>query len=225
MSSVSAKKKKVGRVYGGISGEQRAAERRQRFIEAGIELFGRIGYHAATVRGICQRAGLTDRYFYESFKNTEDLLCAAYMQVVIQMRDRITEAAMNAAREPEAMARAGLTAYFETMRDKRLARLTLGEVLGVSPRTNQLYTQNTHMFTTLLMSMIKLVRPGLKLSAQDEEIVGTALVGAWAQVATRWMLNGYAYPLERVVDYCALVLVATTNGLTEKGGALTGMIR
>ncbi|MBI2383267.1 MAG: TetR/AcrR family transcriptional regulator [Gammaproteobacteria bacterium] len=220
--SVPKPKTGAARTYGGVSGEQRAAERRRRFIEAGIETFGRVGYHAATVRGICRRAGLTDRYFYESFKNTEDLLCAAYVQVVVAMRDRILHAAMSAPRTPEAMARAGLTAYFETMRDRRLARLTLSEVLGVSPRANQVYTHHTHLFTSQLMAAIKQVHPELKLDGQDDEIVGTALVGAWAQVATRWLLQGYAYPLERLVDHCATVLMATIDRLAARTVALPG---
>ena len=57
-----AKPRRVtGRAYGGLAPEDRAAARRARFIEAGIELFGTQGFRAATVRGVCAAAGLTDR--------------------------------------------------------------------------------------------------------------------------------------------------------------------
>ena len=57
------------------------AGRRARFIEAGIEVFGQQGLRGATVRGVCAAAGLTDRYFYESFPSLEALLQAVYQQL------------------------------------------------------------------------------------------------------------------------------------------------
>ena len=53
-----------GRRYRGVSEEARQAERRQRFVEAGLTVFGSRGYHSSTVRSICAEAGLTERYFY-----------------------------------------------------------------------------------------------------------------------------------------------------------------
>ena len=58
--------------------EQRTAERRERFLEAGLNIFGNEGFHAATVRKICKEAGLTDRYFYESYSSMEALLIEVY---------------------------------------------------------------------------------------------------------------------------------------------------
>ena len=69
-----------GRVYGGENQEERRARRRQQFLDAGLQVFGTLGYRAATVRSLCKQAGLTDRYFYESFDTTEDLLVGVYRQ-------------------------------------------------------------------------------------------------------------------------------------------------
>ena len=66
----------AARPYGGLAMEERVAARRARFIEAGVELFGTQGFRGATVRGVCAAAGLTDRYFYESFPTLEALLAA-----------------------------------------------------------------------------------------------------------------------------------------------------
>ncbi len=41
------------RVYGGRSADERKAERRDRFIEAGLEIFGTIGFQQGTVSAIC----------------------------------------------------------------------------------------------------------------------------------------------------------------------------
>lgn len=85
------------RRYGGRGGEERRAERRERLLDAGLACYGEVGYHAATVRLICARAGLTERYFYESFANGEDLLCAVYLRHLDLQRARIASAMLEAA--------------------------------------------------------------------------------------------------------------------------------
>ena len=85
-SKPAAAKADPGRRYRGVSEAARQAERRQRFIEAGLTVFGSRGYHSSTVRSICSEAGLTERYFYESFANSEDLLCVVYEHVNQRIR-------------------------------------------------------------------------------------------------------------------------------------------
>ena len=65
------------RTYGGRSAAERAAERRGRLVAAAITALGTQGESATTMTGICQGAGLTERYFYESFKGRDDALVAA----------------------------------------------------------------------------------------------------------------------------------------------------
>ena len=107
------------RRYRGVSAEQRQQERRERLLDAGLHVFGESGYHGATVRGICQQAGLTERYFYESFANSEDLLCAVYEGVLASQRERMTAAITTAAPQHDMMIRAGLRAFFAYIREAR----------------------------------------------------------------------------------------------------------
>ena len=82
MSNIAMKKEseipESGRPYAGERPGERVLRRRQQFLDAGLELFGSIGYRATTVRILCKQAKLTDRYFYESFTSTEDLLLEVY---------------------------------------------------------------------------------------------------------------------------------------------------
>src|SRR6201988_5481549 len=66
------------RQYGGHSAEERQLARRERLIEAAIRVYGEVGYRNATVKAVCEAAELTERYFYESFANSEALLIAAF---------------------------------------------------------------------------------------------------------------------------------------------------
>src|ERR1700760_3307724 len=78
------------RPYGGLAMAERVAARRARFVEAGVELFGTQGFRGATVRGVCAAAGLTDRYFYESFATLEALLAAVYHSLKDEFATRLT---------------------------------------------------------------------------------------------------------------------------------------
>ena len=66
-----------GRMYGGLTVLERRAVRRQRLLDAGLELFSR-GYALATIEGICAGAGVTARHFYEEFGSREELLKAVF---------------------------------------------------------------------------------------------------------------------------------------------------
>src|ERR1700712_610595 len=79
------------RAYGGVAMEERVAARRARFVEAGFELFGTQGFRGSTVRGICAAAGLTDRYFYESFATLEALLAEVYLSLTRGFAQRLLD--------------------------------------------------------------------------------------------------------------------------------------
>ena len=93
------------RTFKGMAPEDRQRERRERFMEAGFEAFGLRGYHSVTVREICAEARLTERYFYESFKDREALFSAIYERQVGVLRERIAglEARTRWMRKPIAM--------------------------------------------------------------------------------------------------------------------------
>ena len=70
------------RDYDGKTAAERIAERRERLIDAGVELFGYRGYAATSIRSVLQQSGLRDRYFGESFADLDSLLAAVYSRLI-----------------------------------------------------------------------------------------------------------------------------------------------
>jgi AcrR family transcriptional regulator len=64
--------------YAGKTADERRAERRARLMTAGKGIWIRDGWAAVSMRAVCADAGLTDRYFYESFTNADDLRCSIW---------------------------------------------------------------------------------------------------------------------------------------------------
>ena len=95
------------RPYRGVQARDRVAERRRRLLEAGLELLGGSDSPPElTVRAVCAEAGITARYFYESFTDKDALVAAVFDQVVADIA-ATTQAAVAAA-PPEEQNRAGI---------------------------------------------------------------------------------------------------------------------
>jgi AcrR family transcriptional regulator len=208
------------RRYRGASLEERQGDRRSRFIEAGLTLIGTEGFTAATVRHLCAEAGLTERYFYESFANREELLTAVYKHGAGHLTMSILKAIGAAEQTPDATSRAGLQAFFETLQtDPRIGRVLFIEILGVSPLIDELYRRNTYEFTQLVLQVSRPLYPGGRLPVRDEELFATGMVGAIIMIATRWILGRYDKPIDVVVDSALEIFRAVNQQLIAKVAA------
>lgn len=209
----------TGRPYGGESQEHRSARRRRQLLDAGLDLFGTVGYRATTVRVLCREAKVADRYFYESFANTEDLLVAVYRECV----DRLLSAVASAVGElgddlPLAdVARAGLDGLFATAEDERLARVVWLEVLGVSPRVDATYQEAMRTFGRLVIDQLLSRRPAGAAAdpgaRTERSVIATAVVGGVSQVATDWLLSGYDVPRAELVAAATRFLAGVASVL------------
>ena len=109
------------RPYRGIAAPQRLAERRRRFLEAGLDLLGET-YDELTVRAICRKSGIATRHFYEAFADKDEFLAAVFDSVIGEIAGTTQEAV--AAVPPPEQNRAGITNLVRTIGDDaRIGRL------------------------------------------------------------------------------------------------------
>ncbi|CAA0115565.1 TetR/AcrR family transcriptional regulator [Zhongshania aliphaticivorans] len=204
-----------GRTYGGESAAERLSRQRQTFMDAGLELFGTVGYRATTVRTLCKQAGLTDRYFYKTFSDTEDLLAAVYTESLDQIQAEVVAAINTAANQQLTAGQidAGLEAFFSAFENSRMARVCWLEVLGVSPRIDALYTHRTQQFAELLLVLGRAMQPNWSIAEEETRITGIALVGAISQSALQWLLDDYRSPRAMLVSANARLIRGLINTL------------
>jgi len=118
------------RTYAGATADERAAGRRERLIEVGVELLGRDPEDGGglTVRGACAEAGLTPRYFYESFASVEELTAAVFEHVITGAAAAVAEAIAAAEPDTAARSRATVEAFVAfAVDDPRRARILFVE--------------------------------------------------------------------------------------------------
>lgn len=189
-SGMSISSESTGRTYGGESLADRQAKRRQKFMDAGHELFGTVGFRQTTVRLLCKQAELTDRYFYESFGSIEDLLAAVYQQAIDQLQQQVLQAVL-AERQAEQMIERCLDAFFRVAECPQTARIVWLEVLGVSSRIDQAYNSALRNFSQLFSQLTLSIYPNLALTAEEIQILAIGAIGAVSQATMAWLLSDY----------------------------------
>lgn len=199
---------RIRRRYRGESLEHRQAARREQLIAAGIECFGRQGFHQTSVRAVCAEAGLTERYFYESFEHSEALLIAVYDHLTELLQAGTANALRAAGTQPDAMARAALEVYFRFNEDPRYARIMLFEVLGVSPAVDARYRQCMEIYARQIETILSAVAAATRRRSLRLDLIATGLVGAVVQIAMQWVLSGYAGARRTAVDSALSIFLA-----------------
>ncbi len=187
------------RTYRGVPLAARREERRQRLIAAAFAVYAREGYSASTVRMICSEAGLTPRYFYESFADPTALLLVAF-EVAISHLELILRAALaDAQASQEARLRAVLTAYFRRLKDDgAVARVFLAEMHGLSPEIDGRFRVALNAFGRSFAE----ITPKL---ADAPPAFADGLAGGLNQIALAWTEGGYKWKIDDVVDSALLL--------------------
>lgn len=199
------------RSYRGQSSESRRAERRQLLLKAALDVVSSQGYSNATVRSLCGAAGLTERYFYESFENREAMLGELYQQQTALLREAMLSAIDTPELSTEDTMRVGISAFFTTLEEHpALARVILFEIFGVSKAMDQLYYQAMEEFAELIGELAQALGISKLDDATDESMIYAGLVGAVVQMARRWVLNDYRESRDSLIESGVLLFTAVS---------------
>ncbi|MGC4062536.1 MAG: TetR/AcrR family transcriptional regulator [Aquabacterium sp.] len=190
------------RSYKGLSPDQRSQQRREKLLEAAIHAFGTLGLRQTTMRDICHEARIAERYFSEHFANASQAYEAAFKRISEQALATVGMAMMRVPLTTRDIATAGLTAFFEFVKeDPRRAQILLIDASSywshVTIRTNP--ELNKHAL--LMRHFTELIYPDLPVARIQLEIIGSALIGASLQSCLTWAQGGFRQPTETVVRH------------------------
>lgn len=183
------------RRYRGSSAEDRRLKRRQRLLDAALRVYGTRGYRSTTVKAVCKAAGLTERYFYESFPNSEALFLALYKDVSVTALERIRIAGELAGEDPAAQARAMIGAYYANLPDSpACSRVYVVEAFNVSPAAKEVWKFWRRSLGDLFARAWSCGGP------QAPPELRTAVASAIIQIAIDWIEDGFSRPVQSVTD-------------------------
>ncbi|MCU4358153.1 TetR/AcrR family transcriptional regulator [Acinetobacter ursingii] len=206
------------RQFKGLSLTERKHARREKLIEAGIETYGTQGFFSVTVKDVCNEAKLTERYFYESFKKSEDLFQTIFLKLIETLQQNVMQSVMQAAPYPAKMIDAGLGALLRTLKDDpRLARIIYIDAMLVQELHNQATIQETMLrFDRMIQAFVMLMMPNLQRSEQEVSLIATGLNGYVTQIAIRWVMGGFKQSQEDVLFACRTVFLSLVQTFSQK---------
>ena len=204
--------KSVERSYRGVSASQRRSERRERLLDAGLELFATVGYNQTSIEQICAMARVTARHFYEAFPGREALLCALYDQIIVTLQDAIA-AAVAAEGEPGVRIRLAVGALVKHyLQDWRKARVGVLEVVGVSVAMEVHRRQVIHDMAAILERFLDRLAGSGTIPKGDYHVLAVAMVGGINEVMAEW-LTGQHESVSQLSEEVVRILEATIQGL------------
>ncbi|MET0134505.1 MAG: TetR/AcrR family transcriptional regulator [Kibdelosporangium sp.] len=189
------------RHYGGRSDAQRRAERYERLMEAGLELFGSEGYSGTSIERLCATASVSTRNFYEEFPGREALLVALHERITQQALQNAFAALDGSGEEPLAdridrLVRAYITT---TSSDPNWTRLAYVEVVGVSPAVEAHRLMWRERIVRFLVSEADRAVDRGEAEKRDYHLTAVALIGAVNELVYYWSMHNRNAPLD---DLC-----------------------
>ncbi len=193
----------------GVPLEDRHAVRRENLIAAGVQLLGGKDGPALTVRAVCRKAALTERYFYESFTDREHFVRAVYDDVCTRAMTTLMSA--NTARE-------AVERFVALMVDDPVR----GRVLLLAPTVEPVLTRSgaewmPNFIELLQRKLSRIVDPVV------QKLVATSLIGALTGLFTAYLNGQLGATRQQFIDYCVdMLLNAAASHVPHRPGHEAG---
>ena len=194
---------------------------RGRLLSATFALVGERGYEGATARSISERAGVSNRTFYEFFSDREDCFLAAFNYAVDGL-----ELELRAGWDLElgwtARVRAALGALLEALdREPAVRRLVFVEALAAGPRV---LARRARVLESLA-GVVDQGRVNAKAPAMLSGLVAEGVVGATFGVIHARLLELRPEPLSELLNQLMATIVLPYRGSAAAARELARPVR
>lgn len=184
--------------YKGVSAEERTAERRRRLLDATLSVWADPACRT-TMTAVCAAAGLTERYFYESFANLDAAQSAVLEMVAVQIEQVSLAAAEQAGPDPAARIRSAVRALMDLLvedpRKGRVAIIEAGTMPSLRGRRTELLRHFAHLAATEAHEL-----EGLRRRDREDDLAGLLFIGGMAEVVTAWLDGALDVTVEELAE-------------------------
>ena len=181
-------------------------------MDAALELIGTEGWAATSVRGVCRRAGLTPRFFYESFDDLDALAVAVFDDIAVRATAAILAAVRDAPAEPAAQARTAIATFVDELTaDPRRARIAFAEALG-SEALARRRLQAMRAMAALIADHGRRAYGAPPEADTLVELTASLLAGGIAELLIAWLDGSIGVTRDELVEDCAALFMVTAEG-------------
>ncbi|MGY0503425.1 TetR/AcrR family transcriptional regulator [Nocardia sp. FBN12] len=203
------------RTYGGVSARERQTQRRGALLDAALDIIASDGQTKLTVAGLCARAGLNERYYYESFPNRDAVLEALLDRIAEELTAAIALALAAAVKDSRGQAHAAISAGIAVLTDDpRKGRAAL--ITSAATPELRAHTART---VSAFARLVAAEGTGFYGATAPEAVVdfrALYLVGGLVQTLTAWLAGDLAMTREELVDQITEVFVLLGDDLADR---------
>ncbi|MGA9102894.1 TetR/AcrR family transcriptional regulator [Aeromicrobium sp.] len=177
------------RNYGGKSADERLTDRRARLVEAAITLLARTGEARTTMTAVCAEAGLTERYFYESFASRDDVLVAALDAVSAEVASVALDAVAATSGDPADRVRAAIGAVVDLVvaTPDRMRVAVIESTANAALRARRHELQDT--FAGLVAREARAIFGDESWPAPRDHVQGLVFIAGLSELVASWLIG------------------------------------
>ena len=177
-----------GRVYKGRPPHQRKRERRDRILEAALDLFGTQGYATTSIEQICAKAHVGIRSLYEEFGDRESVLRELYDRIAEAALEELQDAQLKAASDSvHERALAAISATLHSLLDDpRRGRVLIMESNGVNNALDLHRNRTMRRFAAATVSIL----PPESAAAMNVRLWALVVAGGINEVIIDTLVRG-----------------------------------
>ncbi|MGF0312110.1 TetR/AcrR family transcriptional regulator [Rhodococcus sp. IEGM1428] len=192
----------VVRPYRGVAADERRRERREKLLEACLDAVAESGVSTVTVDDICARAGLSKRYFYESFGDRDAILVSALDDVIDAVGTALNELEQKHGSAEDRVAQTAAALVRALTADPRASLLYTAA--SANPALDARRRQMVDRFTPLLMREVLDADPG----DPRAEAATVLMVAGTTELLDRWLRGTLTFTEAEFVDTLTALGVA-----------------
>lgn len=176
--------------------QERSRTRRERLLDAALEVFAARGYNESAIDEIARASETSKGGLYFHFPSKQALFLALLDQASAALLERVA-AAMAAESDPLARGEAALHEVLRVFGDHRLlAHLLLIEAVGAGKEFSQKLNEIHAAFASLIAGCLDEAVAQGEIPPLDAQLAAHAWYGAVNQTVLRWLMTGEPRRLE-----------------------------
>jgi AcrR family transcriptional regulator len=190
--------------------EQTKVQNRQAILDAAREVFGELGYEAATVRDIIRRTGLAAGTFYNYYRSKEEVF-AALADDGARRFAPILKSLRNKGGPLETFVREAIVAYFEFMADEHVSWMARRPAGEMQPHIHGETPEMAAVFNEVKDALEHAITEGRGPLA-DPEYMTAACIGIAREVCDK-MLMRRPIDTATAADFAIQMILSGLKGL------------
>ena len=191
--------------------EQTKVQNRLAILDAAREVFGELGYEAATVRDIIRRTGLAAGTFYNYYRSKEEVFAALaddgarrFAPILKSLRHK---------GDFDGFVREAIVAYFEFMADEHISWMARRPAGEIQPHVHGETPEMAAVFSEVKDAIEDAIAEG-RGPAADSEYMAASCIGVAREVGER-MLARRPIEVGPAADFAVQMILTGLKGLPD----------